>query len=110
MLFSNDDYGHFERKRSSNDIIVNDSMSADEEVASDVGLQCLFILHLSCFSCPWLARRQRFSQLSSEINYGGFCHILNFLLNEVWPAFLATKCRFDFFLLFLSWFFSFLYF
>ena len=42
VLFSKDKYGRFERNRSSNDIVNNDTMSDDEEVASDVPPRYLF--------------------------------------------------------------------
>ena len=41
VLLSNDEYGRFEGKKSSNDIIINDTMSDDEVVASDVPPQYL---------------------------------------------------------------------
>ena len=44
VLFLNDEYGHFEVKKSSNDIIINDTMSDDEVVASDVPPRYLFTL------------------------------------------------------------------
>ena len=47
VLFSNDEYSRFEDKKSSNDIIINDTMSDDEEVASDVSPRYLFSLYMS---------------------------------------------------------------
>ena len=49
MLFSNDEHRRFLVKKSLNEIIMNDTMSDDEIVASDVPLQYLFFLFLFLF-------------------------------------------------------------
>ena len=42
VIFSNDKDGRFEGKKSSNDITINDTMSDDKVVASDVSPRYLF--------------------------------------------------------------------
>ena len=57
----------FEGKRSSNDIMTNDTMSDDEVVASDVPPRYLFTITFTCFQFEELSQsRLRF--FKSEIN------------------------------------------